>query len=67
MQCPVDGTTLVMKRPARGEIDYCPQNDRGVWLDRGTGPRNHTNVRIARAAGRHRSLGAARGVNDARS
>lgn len=34
MQCPVDGTTLVMTDRNGVEIDYCPQC-RGVWLDRG--------------------------------
>jgi len=34
MQCPVDGTTLVMSERQGVEIDYCPQC-RGVWLDRG--------------------------------
>ncbi len=34
MQCPVDGTTLVMTDRQGVEIDYCPQC-RGVWLDRG--------------------------------
>jgi Zn-finger nucleic acid-binding protein len=34
MQCPVDGTTLVMADRGGVEIDYCPQC-RGVWLDRG--------------------------------
>lgn len=34
MQCPVDGTTLVMSDRSGVEIDYCPQC-RGVWLDRG--------------------------------
>lgn len=34
MQCPVDGTTLVMADRSGVEIDYCPQC-RGVWLDRG--------------------------------
>lgn len=34
MQCPVDGTQLVMTDRAGVEIDYCPQC-RGVWLDRG--------------------------------
>ena len=34
MQCPVDGTTLVMADRQGVEIDYCPQC-RGVWLDRG--------------------------------
>ena len=34
MQCPIDGTTLVMADRAGVEIDYCPQC-RGVWLDRG--------------------------------
>lgn len=34
MQCPVDGTTLVMADRNGVEIDYCPQC-RGVWLDRG--------------------------------
>lgn len=34
MQCPIDGTTLVMTHRAGVEIDYCPQC-RGVWLDRG--------------------------------
>ncbi|MGV3712468.1 TFIIB-type zinc ribbon-containing protein, partial [Pseudolysinimonas sp.] len=34
MNCPVDGTTLVMSDRSGIEIDYCPQC-RGVWLDRG--------------------------------
>lgn len=34
MQCPVDGTTLVMTDRSGVEIDYCPAC-RGVWLDRG--------------------------------
>jgi Zn-finger nucleic acid-binding protein len=34
MQCPTDGSTLVMSDRAGVEIDYCPLC-RGVWLDRG--------------------------------
>lgn len=34
MDCPVDGTTLVMSERQGIEIDYCPAC-RGVWLDRG--------------------------------
>jgi Zn-finger nucleic acid-binding protein len=34
MQCPIDGTQLVMADRSGVEIDYCPQC-RGVWLDRG--------------------------------
>ena len=34
MQCPIDGTQLVMTDRQGIEIDYCPQC-RGVWLDRG--------------------------------
>ncbi|HKS99181.1 MAG TPA: zf-TFIIB domain-containing protein [Rugosimonospora sp.] len=34
MQCPVDGTILVLAERGGVEIDYCPQC-RGVWLDRG--------------------------------
>jgi Zn-finger nucleic acid-binding protein len=34
MQCPTDGTVLVMSERSGIEIDYCPQC-RGVWLDRG--------------------------------
>ena len=34
MQCPTDGTTLMMSERSGIEIDYCPQC-RGVWLDRG--------------------------------
>lgn len=34
MQCPNDGTTLVMSERHGVEIDYCPRC-RGVWLDRG--------------------------------
>jgi uncharacterized protein len=34
MQCPIDGTPLVMTERSGVEIDYCPQC-RGVWLDRG--------------------------------
>ena len=34
MQCPIDGTELVMSDRAGVEIDYCPKC-RGVWLDRG--------------------------------
>lgn len=34
MQCPIDGTPLVISDRSGVEIDYCPQC-RGVWLDRG--------------------------------
>ncbi len=34
MQCPIDGTELVMTDRSGVEIDYCPKC-RGVWLDRG--------------------------------
>ena len=34
MQCPIDGTQLVMADRNGVGIDYCPQC-RGVWLDRG--------------------------------
>jgi uncharacterized protein len=34
MQCPIDGTELVMTDRQGVEIDYCPKC-RGVWLDRG--------------------------------
>jgi uncharacterized protein len=34
MQCPIDGSPLVMTERSGVEIDYCPQC-RGVWLDRG--------------------------------
>ena len=34
MQCPVDGTPLVITDRSGVEIDYCP-TCRGVWLDRG--------------------------------
>lgn len=34
MQCPIDGSQLVMSDRNGVEIDYCPQC-RGVWLDRG--------------------------------
>jgi Zn-finger nucleic acid-binding protein len=34
MQCPTDGTELVMSERSGIEIDYCP-TCRGVWLDRG--------------------------------
>ena len=34
MQCPIDGTQLVISERQGVEIDYCPQC-RGVWLDRG--------------------------------
>jgi uncharacterized protein len=34
MQCPIDGTELVMTERSGVEIDYCPKC-RGVWLDRG--------------------------------
>ncbi|WP_273524402.1 zf-TFIIB domain-containing protein [Rhodosalinus sediminis] len=34
MQCPIDGTELVMTDRNGVEIDYCPKC-RGVWLDRG--------------------------------
>ncbi|MCC7319963.1 MAG: zf-TFIIB domain-containing protein [Rubellimicrobium sp.] len=34
MQCPLDGTALVMTERSGIEIDYCPKC-RGVWLDRG--------------------------------
>lgn len=34
MNCPLDGTTLVIADRQGIEIDYCPKC-RGVWLDRG--------------------------------
>jgi uncharacterized protein len=34
MNCPIDGSTLVMSERQGIEIDYCP-TCRGVWLDRG--------------------------------
>ncbi len=34
MQCPIDGSSLIMTDRSGVEIDYCPQC-RGVWLDRG--------------------------------
>jgi uncharacterized protein len=34
MQCPTDGSVLVMSERGGIEIDYCP-TCRGVWLDRG--------------------------------
>ena len=34
VECPVDGTTLLMSDRQGIEIDYCPKC-RGVWLDRG--------------------------------
>jgi uncharacterized protein len=34
MNCPTDGTVLVMSERSGVEIDYCP-TCRGVWLDRG--------------------------------
>jgi len=34
MQCPIDGTQLVIADRSGVEIDYCP-TCRGVWLDRG--------------------------------
>jgi uncharacterized protein len=34
MQCPIDGTNLVMTDKQGIEVDYCPKC-RGVWMDRG--------------------------------
>jgi uncharacterized protein len=34
MNCPVDGTPLLMAERQGIEIDYCPKC-RGIWLDRG--------------------------------
>lgn len=34
MQCPIDGTELLITDREGIEIDYCPQC-RGIWLDRG--------------------------------
>lgn len=34
MNCPVDGTTLLMSERQGIEVDYCPEC-RGIWLDRG--------------------------------
>ena len=34
MNCPSDGTTLLMSERHGIEIDYCPEC-RGIWLDRG--------------------------------
>jgi len=52
MQCPTDGTTLVMSERSGIEIDYCPQC-RGVWLDRG-----ELDKIIERSAGEQGSGGA---------
>lgn len=46
MNCPVDGTLLVLAGRQGIEIDYCPAC-RGVWLDRG-----ELDKLIDRAAGR---------------
>jgi uncharacterized protein len=34
MDCPVDGSTLLLSERQGIEVDYCP-DCRGVWLDRG--------------------------------
>ncbi len=34
MQCPIDGSNLVMTEKQGIEVDYCPKC-RGVWMDRG--------------------------------
>ena len=34
MECPVDGSVLLMSERHGVEIDYCP-TCRGIWLDRG--------------------------------
>lgn len=34
MQCPIDGSELMMTERQGIEIDYCPKC-RGIWLDRG--------------------------------
>lgn len=34
MQCPIDGTELLIAERTGVEIDYCPKC-RGIWLDRG--------------------------------
>lgn len=34
MNCPIDGTELLITHRDNVEIDYCPKC-RGVWLDRG--------------------------------
>lgn len=34
MNCPTDGTTLLMSERHGVEVDYCPEC-RGIWLDRG--------------------------------
>jgi uncharacterized protein len=34
MDCPIDGTQLMMSERQGIEVDYCPKC-RGVWLDRG--------------------------------
>ena len=34
MECPVDGSVLLMSERHGVEIDYCPKC-RGIWLDRG--------------------------------
>ena len=52
MQCPTDGTTLVMSERSGIEIDYCPEC-RGVWLDRG-----ELDKIIDRAAGEQPGAGA---------
>jgi hypothetical protein len=34
MNCPIDGTELLITHRQNIEIDYCPKC-RGIWLDRG--------------------------------
>jgi Zn-finger nucleic acid-binding protein len=61
MQCPIDGTQLVMADRAGVEIDYCPQC-RGVWLDRG-----ELDKIIERSVGSAPGPQPARGYDDDRS
>ena len=67
MQCPSDGTVLVMSERSGIEIDYCP-TCRGVWLDRGEldkiierGAREFGGAQQAAPAGSSRGSGATAG------
>lgn len=60
MQCPIDGTQLLIAERSGVEIDYCPQC-RGIWLDRGELEKlmeraNEIDVREARMYNRPESL-----------
>lgn len=64
MNCPSDGTTLLMSERQGVEVDYCPQC-RGIWLDRGE--LDKILERMQAESDAARALAAQAGIDDVRA